>query len=68
MYPDPITDCKNSYFTFLSFTQAHVIKTFNHDVKFRLAEIALVCDLDYLIRHHLAKDDRSHNEVEHIQS
>ena len=27
----------------------------NHDVKFRLVEIVLVCDLDYLIRHHLAK-------------
>ena len=32
---------------------------------FRLAEIALIFDSDYLIRHHLANDDRSHNWVEH---
>ena len=40
----------------------------NHDVKFRLAEIVLICDLDYLIIHHLATDDSSHNKVERIQS
>ena len=40
----------------------------NHDVKFRLAEIVLICDLDYLIKHHLANNDSSHNEVEHIQN
>ena len=43
-------------------------KSINHDVKFRLSEIVLIFDLDYLIRHHLAKDDRSHNWVEHTQS
>ena len=40
----------------------------NHDVKFRLAEIVLICDVDYLIRHHLANDDSNHNEVEHTRS
>ena len=32
------------------------------------AEKVLICDLDYLIRHDLAKNDSSHNEVERIQS
>ena len=30
------------------------MNTFNHDVKFRLAEIALIYGLDCLIRYHLA--------------
>ena len=40
----------------------------NHDVKFRLAEIFLICDLDYLIRHRLANDNNSHSEIERIQT
>jgi hypothetical protein len=40
----------------------------NHDVKFRIAEITMLTNLDYYIRHHLATDDSSHNEVERIQS
>ena len=46
----------------------HVIKAVNRDVKFRLAEIVLICDLDLLIRHHLAIDGSGYNEVEHIQN
>ena len=40
----------------------------NHDVKFRIAEITMLTNLDYYIRHHLATDDSSHSEVERIQS
>ena len=46
----------------------HVTKTFHHDANFILSEIVLICDLDYLIRHHLANGDNSHNEVKYIQS
>ena len=40
----------------------------NHDVRFRIAEVIIITNLDYYIRHHLATDDSSHNEVERIQS
>lgn len=40
----------------------------NHDVKFRIAEIILLTNPDYYIRHHLANGDSSHNEVERVQS
>ena len=40
----------------------------NHDVKFRIAEVIILTNLDYYIQHHLANDDSSHNEVEQIQS
>lgn len=40
----------------------------NHDVKFRIAEVTMLTNLDYYIRHHLATDDSSHNEVERMQS
>ena len=40
----------------------------NHDVHFRIAEVIIITNLDYYIRHHLATDDSSHNEVERIQS
>ena len=39
----------------------------NHDVKFRLAEIVLIPNLDYLIRHHLANNDSGDNEDERTQ-
>lgn len=40
----------------------------NHDVRFRIADIIILTNLDYYIRHHLANDDSSQNEVERIQS
>ncbi len=40
----------------------------NHDVRFRIAEIIIITNLDCYIRHHLATDDSSRNEVERIQS
>ena len=40
----------------------------NHDVHFRIAEMIMITNLDYYIRHHLATDDSSHNEVERMQS
>ena len=40
----------------------------NHDVKYRVAEVIMVTDPDYYIRHHLANGDSSHNEVGRIQS
>ena len=45
-----------------------MIKTFNHGVKFGLAEIVLICDLDYLIKHQFVNNDSSHNKAEPIQS
>ena len=70
-YPDPISDCKYLYFIFLWFykksTEARH-KNIQHDVKFRLTEIVLICDLDYLIKHHLDNNESSQNEVERVQS
>ena len=40
----------------------------NHDVKFRIAEVVMITNPDYYVRHHLANNDSSHNEVERIQS
>jgi hypothetical protein len=40
----------------------------NHDVQMRCAEIILLTEPDYYIRHHLANDDSSQNEVERCQS
>ena len=40
----------------------------NHDVKLRCAEIILLTNADYYIRHHLASGDSSQNEVERCQS
>lgn len=40
----------------------------NYDVKFRLAELVLICDLDYVIIHHLVNSDGSYNELRRIQS
>ena len=40
----------------------------NYHAKFRLAEIVLICDLDYVIRHHLANSDGSYNELRRIQN
>eukprot|EP00794_Sanderia_malayensis_P004304 gene4304-4873_t len=40
----------------------------NHDVRLRIAEVIIITNLDYCIRHHLATDDSSHNGVERMQS
>ncbi|CAB4022061.1 Transient receptor potential cation channel subfamily A member 1 [Paramuricea clavata] len=40
----------------------------NHDVKYRTAEVIMLTNPDYYIRHHLSNGDSSHNEVERIQS
>ena len=59
------------YFTFLWFYKKSTEachKNIQHNVKFRLAEIVLICDLDYLIKHHLANNESSQNEVERVQS
>ena len=40
----------------------------NQDVQLRCAEIILLTEPDYYIRHHLANDDSSQNEVERCQS
>ena len=40
----------------------------NHDVRIRCAEIILITNLDYYIRHHLSSGDSNHNEVERCLS
>ena len=40
----------------------------NKAVKYRAAQRFRILNMDYLVRHHLANDDSSHNEVERIQS
>ena len=40
----------------------------NHDVQYRIAEVIIVTNIDYYIRHHLSNGDSSHNEVERMQS
>ena len=40
----------------------------NHDVRFGIAEMIMITNLDYYIRHHLPTDDSSHDEVECMQS
>ena len=40
----------------------------NNDVKIRMVETVMIWNLDFYIRHHLANDDSSHNEVERCQS
>ena len=40
----------------------------NHDVQYRIAEVILVTNIDYYIRHHFSNGDSSHNEVERMQS
>ena len=40
----------------------------NRDVQIRCAEVILLTNLDYYVRHHLANGDSSHNEVERCQS
>ena len=44
------------------------MNTFNHDVKFRLAEIALIYGLHCLIRYHLANFDSNRRESERVQT
>ena len=56
------------FYDFFKNMLKHVTKTFHHDANFRLSEIILICDLEYLIRHNLANGDNSHNEVKYIQS
>ena len=40
----------------------------NRDTHFRHAERFMICNADYFIRHHLANDDSSQNDVERMQS